>query len=70
MVKAFAYRADELKVPRTLVVRHPMGRPMGAPSDVERQTQVLRSALDLLKSATENGAIVELPEAYRPTPTS
>jgi len=68
MVKAFAYRADELKVPRTLVVKHPMGRPMGAPCDVERQTQVLNAALDLLASAASNHTVAEMPEAYRTTP--
>ncbi len=68
MVKAFEHRARELKSPRTLVVEHPMGRPLGAAGDTARQHEVLNAAFDLLGSATENGTIAEFPETYRPRP--
>ncbi len=68
MTKAFAGRATEMMVPRTLVVRHLLGRPMGAANDVERHTQVLDAAFSLLESATDAGTVVELPECYRPRP--
>jgi len=68
MTKAFAHRALELTVPRTLVVRHLLGRPMGAAHDVERHTQVINAAFELLGSATNSGTIEELPECYRPLP--
>lgn len=67
MVKAFEHRARELKIPRTLVVRHPMGRPLGAAFDTMRHRRVLDAAFGLLESAPGNGTVVELPAAYRPT---
>ena len=66
VTKSFAHRASEMSIPRTLVVRHPVGRPMGAPFDTSRQMHVLNAALDLFESTTVNGTIVELPEPYRP----
>ncbi len=68
MTKAFAGRATEMMVPRTLVVRHLLGRPMGAAHDVERHTDVLNATFELLESATNAGTVVELPEPYRPWP--
>jgi len=68
MVRAFEHRARELKIPRTLTVRHPMGRPLGAAGDEERHHEVLNAAFDLLESATTNGTLVEFPKDFRPTP--
>ena len=45
-----------------------MGRPLGAPHDVERQTEVLSAALDLLDNAVEGCTFIDLPGSYRPTP--
>ena len=66
VTKSFAHRASEMSVPRALVVRHPLGRPMGAPFDASRHMVVLNAALGLFESTTVNGTIVELPEPYRP----
>ncbi len=52
-------------VPRTVVTRHPMGRPMGPPGDGATHRRVAGAALDLLESATEGGTIVELEDPYR-----
>ena len=66
VTKAFAHRASDMSIPRTLVVRHPVGRPMGAPFDTSRHTYVLNAAFDLFESTTANDNTVEMPEAYRP----
>ena len=63
--KAFAYRAREMRLPRTLVVPHPLGRSMGAAHDIERQNEVLNAALGLFESATNNATMEEFPRAYR-----
>jgi len=68
MVRAFEHRARELKMPRALIVKHPMGRPLGAAGDTTRQHEVLRAVFELLESATGNGTVVEFPESYRPRP--
>jgi hypothetical protein len=65
-VASFAERMRMMAVPRLVSTRHPMGRPMGAPGDVERQTAVLMAALDLLENAGANGESSELPDAFRP----
>ncbi|GMQ92635.1 MAG: hypothetical protein BMS9Abin12_0112 [Acidimicrobiia bacterium] len=70
MVKAFEHRATELKIPRTIIVKHPMGRPLGAAGDSERQRDVVDAALALLESAATNATVVELPGTYRPRPRS
>jgi hypothetical protein len=57
-----------MKFPRTLVVRHLLGRPMGAAHDTQRQNHVLNAALSLLESATANATIEEFPESYRTGP--
>ncbi|RMG95868.1 MAG: hypothetical protein D6708_02845 [Candidatus Dadabacteria bacterium] len=67
-VKAFARVAREMHLPRVLLTPHPLGRPLGAPGDRERQSQVLRAALDLLETAEANGALREFPLPYRPRP--
>jgi hypothetical protein len=68
MAKAFAHHAHEMKHPRSLIVRHLMGRPMGAAHDPERHTEVLTTALALLESATANSTIEEFPHDYRVSP--
>ncbi len=64
-VRAFRHVADAMKLPRVVVTRHPMGRPLGAPGDVARQREVLLAALRLLQEAQEGDSIVELPDPYR-----
>lgn len=64
-VGAFRHHAERMRLPRVVVTRHLMGRPLGAPHDVARQRQVLRTALNLLEEAREGGTIVGLPEPFR-----
>ena len=65
-VRAFRHVAVEMGLPRVVVTRNPMGRPIGAPGDVERQQAVVDAALELLATATEGGTIVDLQARYRP----
>lgn len=65
-VRAFQHVAAEMKLPRTVVVKHPMGRPLGAPGDTDRHTEVVDAALDLLGTATEGTTIRELEMDWRP----
>ena len=65
-IQAFAHYAEAMRVPRTVVVPHAMGRPMGPPGDARRQREVIEAALALLDGATENGAVTRLEGSYRP----
>ncbi len=65
-VGSFAHVAREMGYPRSVVTRHPMGRPLGPPGDHATQRRVVRAALDLLGTASEGGTIVELAAPYRP----
>lgn len=65
-VRSFAHVAREMGYPRTVVTRHPMGRPLGPPGDRVTQRRVVRAGLELLGTATEGGTVVELEAPYRP----
>jgi len=65
MVRSFRHVAETMRLPRTVVTRHPMGRPLGAPGDAERQRAVLEAALSLLEGAPSGGAIMELEAPFR-----
>lgn len=65
-VRAFRPVAERMALPRVVVTRHLLGRPIGPPNDAARHLHVLRAALALLDDAREGRTIVELPEPYRP----
>jgi hypothetical protein len=65
-VRSFLHVAEWMGVPRTVTVRHPMGRPMGAPGDRDRQSAVLQAALALLEAAARGGTIMECRDAFVP----
>ena len=64
----FRPRLEVLALPRLLLTPHPMGRVLGAPGDVARQTEVLRTALRLLDEAEQGQTIVTMPGHYRLPP--
>ncbi|MDH3540290.1 MAG: hypothetical protein OEP52_09860 [Acidimicrobiia bacterium] len=64
-ISAFQHVAEEMKLARCVVTRHPMGRPLGAAGDHPRHRQVVISALGLFDTAV-GSTIVELPESFRP----
>ncbi len=51
----------QVKPPRSVFVNFPMGNAFGKPFDRDMQLTVLRAALELAETATEPGAIVDLP---------
>ena len=65
MVRSFRHVAERMALPRVVITRHPMGRPFGAPGDIERQTEVLDAALSLLDASVEAPSLVELEKPYR-----
>jgi hypothetical protein len=65
-IRAFRHIAERMTLPRVVVTRHLLGRPLGPPHDAGRHHHVLRAALELLDEARAGGTIVELPEPYRP----
>lgn len=64
-IEAFRHHALNMKVPRAVITRHPLGRTIGAPFDADRQRQVVETALYLLETARANGTVVDSPGRYR-----
>lgn len=67
-IQAFSHVPNFMNLPRTLITQHPMGRPLGAPGDTERQRAVVERALGLL--AVDAQSIVNFEENYRPGPSA
>jgi hypothetical protein len=57
MVTMMPYWAERVGTPRTLGVEFPFGHPFGRGGEREEQLAVIRSALDVLRSATAPGAV-------------
>ena len=57
--------AENVKPPRALFVKFPFGAPLGPAGDAETQRGVILEALSVLTSATEPGAIVDSPRAWK-----
>lgn len=51
----------QVRPPRSVFVNHPMGNAFGAPGDTEMQLKVLRAALQLVQTAEQGGALIDLP---------
>jgi hypothetical protein len=62
-VKSFGHIPELMGLSRSLITRHPMGRPLGAPGDSQRQRAVVEHALSLLGRTEQT--IDEFPEPYR-----
>lgn len=65
-ISAFAHVPHEMGIARALITPNPLGRPLGAPHDSERQRDVVGAALELFDVAEPTIREFELP--YRPTP--
>jgi hypothetical protein len=65
-VQAFRSRMEPMRLPRVLYTPYPMGRPVGAPGDVDGQRAAVERALDLLSQARNGGTTVEFGGQYRP----
>jgi hypothetical protein len=66
-VRSFGHIPALMGVARAIITQHPMGRPLGAPGDHERQRHVVEQAVALLSENDQ--AIIELPEPWRTGPT-
>ncbi|MGD9754108.1 MAG: hypothetical protein AB7W59_24195 [Acidimicrobiia bacterium] len=62
-VAAFGHVPEQMMVSRALITPHPMGRPLGAPGDHERQLALTRLAVGLL--SRDDRTIERSPLAYR-----
>lgn len=62
-IRSFGHIPELMGLSRSLITRHPLGRPLGAPGDGKQQRSVVEAALALLESP--NQTIVEFDEPYR-----
>ncbi len=62
-VQSFGHIPALMGLSRSLITQHPMGRPLGAPGDAERQRAVVERALTLLLKNEQS--IVDFGEPYR-----
>ena len=53
-------RADRIKYPRAAAVKFPRGATVGRPNDAAQQRQVLLDTFEVLRTATQPAAVVEL----------
>ncbi len=67
-IGAFAHVPREMGVARALITPNPLGRPLGAPHDGERQRDVVEAALALFEVGVPT--VRDYPQPYRPTPGS
>jgi hypothetical protein len=65
-VRSFGHIPGLMGVSRALITNHPMGRPLGAPGDGERQREVVAAALQLL--ASHEPVIADFDGTWRPGP--
>jgi len=65
-IRAFRDSLKAMTVPRLLITPHLMGRPLGAPGDLDRQRSIIMAALKLLEKAERMGTIIEMTGVYRP----
>ncbi|HSJ45991.1 MAG TPA: hypothetical protein VK923_15050 [Euzebyales bacterium] len=54
--------------PRVAAIEYPCGVPLGMPGDRAGQMAVLRAALDVLRTATRPGQVVDLPFVWPDPP--
>jgi D-proline reductase (dithiol) PrdB len=58
-------RMAKIKPPRALRVRFGRGSMFGEPGNVERQRQIVKDALEALKTMTVPGTVLKLPYRWR-----
>lgn len=59
-IKSFENRMRSMALPRVILTRELLGRPLSRPFDKDRQNRVLTAALELLETAGENGTVKEI----------
>ena len=58
--KVFAPRMLPMRLPRLVLTPQPLGRPLGAPGDADRQRMVLAEAKAFFETASEGGSVLTL----------
>lgn len=56
---------EEVRAPRAVFVKWPMGHPLGEPGRTDQQRIVLNSAFKALKTIREPGTIIDLPYRWK-----
>ncbi|MBI5682692.1 MAG: hypothetical protein HZC45_05950 [Deltaproteobacteria bacterium] len=56
---------EEIKPPRAVFLRWPLGHPLGEPYNVKQQMIVLKKAFEALMNIKEPGAIIDLNYRWR-----
>ncbi len=56
---------EEVKAPRSVFLKWPMGHPLGEPFRADVQTAVIREAFKALKEIKEPGTIIDLPYKWK-----
>ncbi|MBI5237503.1 MAG: hypothetical protein HY887_03665 [Deltaproteobacteria bacterium] len=57
--------SEEIKPPRTVFVKWPLGHPLGEPFKTGTQTTVIKAALQALRDIKEPGIIIDLPFRWK-----
>lgn len=55
----------EVRAPRAVFIKWPMGHPLGEPFNVKQQVTVLKRALGALEEIETPGTIIDLPYRWR-----
>ncbi|MDP2689057.1 MAG: hypothetical protein Q8P48_02980 [Deltaproteobacteria bacterium] len=56
---------EEVKAPRSVFLKWPMGHPLGEPFRADVQTAVIREAFKALVEIKEPGTIIDLPYKWK-----
>ncbi|MBI3753751.1 MAG: hypothetical protein HY266_06905 [Deltaproteobacteria bacterium] len=56
---------EEIKPPRALFLKWPLGHPLGEPHNIKQQTAVLKKAFHALADMEEPGTIQDIPFRWR-----
>ena len=56
---------EQVRPPRTVFVKWPLGHPLGEPFKIEVQMAVIRAAFAALKDIKEPGTIIDLPYRWK-----
>jgi len=56
---------EEIRPPRAVFLKWPIGHPLGEPFKVKQHMTVLKRAFDALRDIKEPGTIIDLPYRWR-----
>ncbi|MBT4091639.1 MAG: hypothetical protein HOE30_24405 [Deltaproteobacteria bacterium] len=63
-VQSFERMLKAMMLPRVLITPYPMGRPLGAPHDSQKQSATIKAALELLNTANKGGTMTHFNDPY------